>query len=278
VLESWKPVLTALLLPPVPLLLLVLLGWGLSGRRRVLGGMMVLLSCVVLWLGCCTAVGRVLERQALRPPAPISDEQLAQFKTRNSNGSSLVRTRAAAPTAAIVVLGGGRVPRARELGMADLKPASVERLRYGVRLARQTGLPLAFSGGLGWSETDDALRGDSLLSEAEIAARVSEEEFLKPLRWVESRSRDTRENAQRTVALLRAEGVQQIVLVTHAWHMPRALRAFEAAAGGGLKITPAPMGFFAPQVHAGLDWLPSIEGFTQVRLALRELLAAATGR
>jgi uncharacterized SAM-binding protein YcdF (DUF218 family) len=272
VFETWKPVLTALLLPPVPMLLLVLLGWGLSGRRRVLGGMMVLLSCVALWLGCCTAVGRVLERQVLRPPEPISDADLAQLKLGNS-GQAKARS---APTAAIVVLGGGRVSRARELGMADLKPASIERLRYGVRLARQTGLPLAFSGGIGWSDSSGA-QSESVLSEAEIAARVGEEEFLKPLRWVESRSRDTRENAQRTVALLRADGVQQIVLVTHAWHMPRALRAFEDAAAGSLRITPAPMGYLVAQPRPELEWLPTIEGFTQVRLALRELAARAAG-
>ena len=45
-----------------------------------------------------------------------------------------------------------------------------------------------------------------------------------PLRWTEDRSRDTRENAAATVALLRAAGVRQIVLVTHASHMPRAMR------------------------------------------------------
>ncbi len=267
--ETLKPVLTALLLPPVPLLLLVLLGWGLSGRRRVLGGMMVLLSCVALWLACCTAVGRVLERQVLRPPEPISDADLAQFKLNNSQAKAR-----SAPTAAIVVLGGGRVSRARELGMADLKPASIERLRYGVRLARQTGLPLAFAGGIGWADSSGA-QSESVLSEAEIAARVAEEEFLKPLRWIETRSRDTRENAQRTVALLRAEGVQQIVLVTHAWHMPRALRAFDDAAAGSLQITPAPMGYLVAQPRAELEWLPTIEGFTQVRLTLRELLARA---
>ena len=270
--ETWKPILTALLLPPAPLLLLVLLGWALSGRRRVLGGMMVLLSCVALWLACCTAVGRVLESQVLRPPAPISDADLAQFKVGSGNQA---KTRSG-PTAAIVVLGAGRVPRARELGMADLKSNSIERLRYGVRLARQTGLPLAFSGGIGWADGNGA-QSESALSEAEIAARVAEEEFLKSLRWVESRSRDTRENAQRTVALLRAEGVQQIVLVTHAWHMPRALRAFEEAAAGGLRITPAPMGYLTAQPRTELEWLPTSEGFTQVRLALRELAARAAG-
>ncbi|WP_242616810.1 YdcF family protein [Rivibacter subsaxonicus] len=271
--DSWKPILTALALPPVPLLLLILLGWGLSARRRLLGGMMVLLSCIAIWLACCTAVARVIERQVLRPPAPIAEETLAELKS----GSGKQAKSHVAPSAAIVVLGGGRIPRAKELGTADLNSWSLQRLRYGIRLARETGLPIAFSGGIGWSQQSQA-PADSQLSEAEIAARVAEDEFLKPLRWTETRSRDTRENAQRTVALLRADGVQQIVLVTHAWHMPRALRAFEQAAGGSLKITPAPLGFFVSEQAPELEWLPTLQGFTQVRLALRELLGSLVTR
>ena len=41
-----------------------------------------------------------------------------------------------------------------------------------------------------------------------------------------SESRDTRENAARTLALLKPAGIDHIVLVTHGYHMPRALRAF----------------------------------------------------
>ncbi|MEN9545118.1 MAG: hypothetical protein RLZZ598_1951 [Pseudomonadota bacterium] len=268
-LDSLKPLLTARALPPVPLLLLILLGWGLSARRRLLGAMVVLLSCIAIWLSCCTGIARLIEHRALRPPAPIAEETLAELR---SDVAKQAKGRAA-PSAAIVVLGGGRIPRARELGTADLNSWSLERLRYGIQLARQTGLPIAFSGGIGWSQQNQ-VSADSQLSEAEIAARVAEDEFLKPLRWTETRSRDTRENAQRTVALLRAEGVQRIVLVTHAWHMPRALRAFEQAAGGHLKITPAPLGFFVPEQAPELDWLPTLQGFTQVRLALRELLGS----
>ena len=66
-------------------------------------------------------------------------------------------------------------------------------------------------------------------------------EFGRPLKFVEDDSRDTRENAARTLALLRPIGIRHIVLVTHGWHMPRALKAFEtAAAGSGIRYIVPP--------------------------------------
>ncbi|MDQ6679701.1 MAG: YdcF family protein, partial [Pseudomonadota bacterium] len=94
---------------------------------------------------------------------------------------------------------------------------------------------------------------------------------------VEDRSRDTRENAARSISLLRAAGVDHIVLVTHAWHMPRALRAFRQAAGSGIAIEAAPMGLATNLEVAPLDWLPSSAGFTMTRSVLREWLGLLAG-
>jgi len=41
--------------------------------------------------------------------------------------------------------------------------------------------------------------------------------------------RETWENAAFTARMLRRENVDKILLVTHAWHMPRAKVAFAAA-------------------------------------------------
>ena len=69
-----------------------------------------------------------------------------------------------------------------------------------------------------------------------VAAKIAADEFNRPIKWQEEDSRDTRENASRTLALLKPAGIDHIVLVTHGYHMPRALRAFTEAAGPGIKV------------------------------------------
>ncbi|MGC8200758.1 hypothetical protein, partial [Salmonella enterica] len=56
-LDPYKPILTALAMPPVPLLLLVLLGARLILPRRGLGWLILLTAVTLLWLSCCQGVG-----------------------------------------------------------------------------------------------------------------------------------------------------------------------------------------------------------------------------
>lgn len=253
--ESWKPVLAALLLPPVPLLLTMLLGARFILWRRGLGWLLVLLSVVGMWLSACSALGERLQAHLLSPPPALTAEALAELKRA-----------AARPGVAIVVLGGGREARAPEYGVASLSSPSLERLRYGIWLGRETGAPVLFSGGLGHAAQPGA-------TEAEIAGEIALREFVRPLRWVEPKARDTRENAQFTAAMLREQGIRQVVIVTHGWHMPRALRAFRQAAAHdklSWELTPAPMGLALRVERPVLRWMPSAEGFTLVRAVLRE--------
>ena len=68
-----------------------------------------------------------------------------------------------------------------------------------------------------------------------------------------------------------------MILVTHGYHMPRALRAFSEAAGSGVRIEPAPMGLARKLETPVLEWLPSSRGFTQMRQVLRELIGKLAG-
>jgi uncharacterized SAM-binding protein YcdF (DUF218 family) len=259
--ESWKPILAALLLPPVPFLLLLLVAGLLLWARRGIGWLLMGLSIVGLWLCQCAGFGEILSTVALRPPAALSTAQIAGLKRDVQSRRNV----------AIVVLGGGREAFAPEYGVASLTPWSLERLRYGLWLARETGAPIAFSGGTGWGQTNDGL------SEAQIAARIAASEFGRPLRWTEEESRDTRENAGRSVALMSRAGVTELVLVTHAWHMPRAMRAFAEAGAGRVKMIAAPMAL-APRVDVPLlKWLPSSEGYLHVRAVLRECIGLLMG-
>jgi uncharacterized SAM-binding protein YcdF (DUF218 family) len=255
--ETWKPILASLLLPPVPLLVLVLLGTWMVMRRRLLGGFVVLLAVVGLWLSCTEGAGQFLSRALLQPQHALSEPEIAALKK--------------APRTAIVVLGGGRNLLSPEYGLSSLKPRTMERLRYAMWLARETALPVAFSGGVGHESTPGP-------SEAEIAGRIAEREFGRGLRWLEGESRDTHENAYKTVALLQPQGIEQIVLVTHGYHMRRALKNFHSAADGrNIKIVAAPMGL-APIAHGQIgDWLPSTDGFEDTWIALHEWLGRLAG-
>lgn len=260
--SSWKPVLSALVLPPVPWLVLVLVGTRLVFSRRALGWSLVLAAVSLSWLSTCSGSARLLAQALLQPAPALSAQRIAELKDAVKSREPI----------AIVVLGGGVRPRAPEYGVSDLAEMSLQRLRYGIWLGRQTGAPVGFSGGVGWG-----VREGSTLSEAEVAARIAAEEFGAPLRWQEARSRDTRENAAYSVALLKPLGIRHVVLVTHQAHMARAQRAFEEAAQGAMRIEAAPLDLLQSDTLDAKAWLPSRRGFETVNLVLHEVLGLLLG-
>ena len=248
-----KPLLTALLLPPLAPLLLALIGVLLTVKRKRAGLALVLFALALLWLLSCHGSAVWLSRSILPQVAPLAAGQLKTGKVQ-----------------AIVVLGGGVLPLAPEYGEAQPRAESAARLRYGLWLARQSGLPVAFTGGLGW-----AAHASQTESEAAVAGRVAQQDYGVALRWLEGNSRDTAENARLLAPLLKRDGVQRIALVTHAWHMPRSVAAFEKT---GLVVLPAPMGFVLPDENPLLEWLPSAQGLLASRQVLREWLGIAVAR
>lgn len=261
-LQAWKPLLTALLLPPVPLLVTVILGAGLLGRRPRIGWCLVVGSAILVWLSCSTQVADRLQLALGLKARPLAAERLQDIADALALDPDL-RQRTA-----VLVLGGGRESFAPEYQAASLSDTSLQRLRHGLWVGRSTGAAVGFSGGSGWAQ-----QGAQAEAEADIAARIAAQEFGLALRWVENQSRDTRENAHQALAMLRADGVMHVLLVTHGWHMRRALRAFEAQAGpNDARIEAAPMGLAAPQDRGLLGWIPSAEGLKHTRILLREQL------
>ena len=255
---EWRPILATLALPPAAPLLLMAVGWLVGLSRRRLGRGLVLLGLVLLWLLCCNGVAVWMSRallpgvQAL-PPATVA----ATLKQHDVQ--------------AIVVLGGGVSPYAAEYDGPLLTSYTAARVHYGAWLARESGLPLAFAGGLGWANAGTPGHP----TEAQAVQAMLQRDGGPPPRWLDSSSRDTAENARNIAALLQPAGVQRVALVTHAFHMPRSVRAFEAV---GLTVLPAPIGFIERRQRALLEWLPSTSGLEASHQVLREWLAVLMRR
>ena len=86
-LQALKPVLTALVLPPVPWLLLILFGAWLSGRRRRLGMALLVLGVALVWLSACQGVGRWLQTTLLAVPAPLGPNEVIALKPARAQPS-----------------------------------------------------------------------------------------------------------------------------------------------------------------------------------------------
>ena len=84
---------------------------------------------------------------------------------------------------------------------------------------------------------------------------------------MESASRDTRENAGLTRAILAQRGYRRVLLVTSALHMPRALAKFRAE---GIDAIPAPTDHEAQGVTTVSDWIPSTTALDGTSRALKE--------
>lgn len=265
---SFKPVLTALVMPPVPMLVMVLWGALLWRQKRRFGGFWLGLGVSLLWLAHCEATAIFLQDHVLHVAKALGEDQRAALTAR---------ARKSPGTVAVIALGGGMQPLAPEYGVASLTGPSTERLRYGIWLSRQLHAPLGFSGGVGWAQKGLA----DGAGEAEVAARIAQQEYGVTMRWVESSSADTRGNAEGTVALLGEQGVKDIVLVTSAFHLTRATREFELAAShwsqthagaAPMRITPAGTAYWRHDTLPELEWLPSASGYWHVHAALRECL------
>jgi uncharacterized SAM-binding protein YcdF (DUF218 family) len=241
------PLLTTIVLPPMGPLLLAFFGLLLlASGRRLSAGLTLLLALGSLWFVSSHASAVLLARKALPQFEAVAPEALSS-----------------AGVQAIVVLGGGMEPYAPEYSDPQLNARSHERLRYGIWLARKTALPIAYSGGAGWTSA-------TTTSEALTAQKSMPDYGSLTLKWTESTSRNTEQNAQNTAKILQKDGIKKIALVTHTWHMPRAQRYFAQA---GFEVTAAPMGYVLPQEQAWLEWLPTGTGLYASRDVLREVLA-----
>ncbi|MFT5290248.1 MAG: uncharacterized SAM-binding protein YcdF (DUF218 family) [Planctomycetota bacterium] len=232
----------SLLLPPLTLFVPAGLGlWMMRGERKRLGRW--IFACASLTLvGLCTPVVGLLLTRMVEVDAVVDLDDIP------------VGPRA------IVILGAGMESSSPEYGRGSLSDLSLERIRYGAYLARATGLPLLTTGSV--------LRTGTAPVGVEMA-RVLGEEFRVPVRWVDDQATNTRANARRANEILSSEGIQEVFVVTHAWHMRRALYSFEQT---DLRATPAPTMVHPPFALQLGQFVPSSKGLRTSAFALHEML------
>jgi uncharacterized SAM-binding protein YcdF (DUF218 family) len=148
----------------------------------------------------------------------------------------------------IVLLGGGISEKAPEYGGRDvLSRYAMMRTVYAAYLARQTGLDIYTTGGVVLSDTSEP---EGLLMQRMLMRLGLPEAVIH----METKANNTWENAANLRRILKHRGINRIVLVTTAWHMPRSVWAFEQ---NGFKVIPAPCDYVVEREHYDIrSWLP----------------------
>ncbi len=153
--------------------------------------------------------------------------------------------RLAAPPTAIVMLTGSTDDERLGAGGVEFTEAG-DRFVEAVRLAHlYPRAQLLFSGG------SAELIGAKRYREAEALAGLAAQLGIAKQRVLVDRlARNTRENAVNSARLLRAEKLEKgpILLVTSAWHLPRAVGCFRKL---GLEVVPWPTDFWRTRTRLG---------------------------
>lgn len=231
----------ALLAPGTLLFLIALTSTLLWRKRPAISRALTIVMAVALGLLVLCPVGPWLIRP-LETPFPAPD-----LNTLSVDG--------------IVVLGGASDPEATSLARMIVLNDAAERLTSFVALSRRyPKARLVFSGGSG-----DPLRPD--FREADEVRHFFAEQGLDPDRVLFERdSRNTWENAKMSLALAAPRADEHWLLVTSAWHMPRAMGCFERA---GWRITAYPVDYRHYSFDRWLLFMPD-QQLDMATTALRE--------
>ncbi len=157
------------------------------------------------------------------------------------------------PRLEIEELGGARVLAAARLFKAERAPIIVV----------TGGDPYLTKDGVERREADDML---ALL----VEYGVPKESVL-----TEGNSRTTKENAKFTADLLRARGVLEVLLVTSAFHLPRATALFEKA---GFKVISVPTSLEISDSLTGQDFFPRAANLAKSTMSFKEYFGKMLGR
>jgi uncharacterized SAM-binding protein YcdF (DUF218 family) len=231
---------------------------GLSLALMAAGGLCAALRrprLAVLWAGLGFSILWISSLPA------VSDALMASLERRHPP----VALEATPAVEAIVVVGGALGPKLPPRLWSDLTPQS-DRILHAARLYRAGKAPIVMVAG-GVPPTP----GVDVPEAAVMAELLREWGVPESALLLETGSRNTRENCLGARALLAERGLEDVLLVTSALHMRRALAT---CASVGIRARPAPTDFRVIDVPASLrDWIPSASALDRTSQALREVLA-----
>ncbi len=163
---------------------------------------------------------------------------------------------------AIVVLGGGTEAMAPPRKMVEVNGAG-DRVIYAAKLYRDDLAPtILVSGGyISWLNERPSTPAEEM-KELLLFVGVPESAI-----WLQSRSQNTYEDALYSSQILIEKGINRIILVTSAMHMPRSYALFTAQ---GLEVIPAPADYAVP------DYLWNEFGKTEFSSILINLIPSAS--
>nr|WP_242480551.1 YdcF family protein [Rhodovibrio sodomensis] len=160
--------------------------------------------------------------------------------------------------AAIIVLG-GTFDAAEDGGVPGA--LTLERLAKAATLHRAHDLPILVTAGQLKHMTEPG---------AAIMERSLREVFGVPVRWQEASAMNTRENALEAAKTLQNAEISRALVVTHSWHLRRAMLAFETTQ---LEVIPVGVHPMPPAGAFGWrDILPTLAGLEASYYALYETL------
>jgi uncharacterized SAM-binding protein YcdF (DUF218 family) len=252
--------LGAFALPPGLNLLWFVIGFLLIKKYPKISKTVIIFSSASLWLFSLPWFSNKLIIGLEQEP-PINLSQIKQYVVDPADG--YVSDGSNKVNRAIVVLAGSRITLAPEYGDIDtVGQSTLERVSYASWLTKKTNLPVLLSGG-------------SVFEQATPLAVLMNHAFLTHFsvapRWLESKSKNTAENAIYSSKILKQNKIDEILLVTHAWHMPRAKWCFE---NQGIKVISAPTGFLSNRTDLKRfdQFLPSAQAIQTSSWALHEMI------
>ncbi len=226
----------------------------LVSYKRKTSTFLVVLALVILWLSSTTGFSNLLARSLEIKYLPPADIPIGEV---------------------MVVLGGGTEPASPPRSGVEINGAG-DRVIYAAELYKEGKAPfILLSGGdIEWMSS-----GSSTPAQ-DMATLLEQLGVPETALWLETKSQNTYENALYTYQILEEKGINKILLVTSAMHMPRAVALFEKQ---GFEVTPLPVDYSVTEslsqdngkdsfINKLMDIMPSASNLALTTNAMKEYL------